>query len=108
MLNNLQIHTATVQRPNPTKGTSGAEKVTWTNTVTDMPCRVLDVSSSWRILYAQRNIDVTHSVYTIAGPTVKAGYQLIWNSRTLRVIAIYDKGGSGNVTQLDCLEIYGG
>ena len=108
MLDNLQIHTATVQQPTPTKGTSGGEKVTWTNTATNMACRVLDVTATWSVFYAQRNIQVTHQVYTNQGPTVKTGYQLIWLGKTLRVIAVYDKGGSGNVTQIDCLEILGG
>jgi hypothetical protein len=108
MLHNLQIHTATVQQPTPTKGTSGGEKVSWTNTVSNMPCRVLDVSATWSVFYAQRQIQVSHQVYTNQGPTVKAGYQLVWNNRTLRVVAVYDKGGSGNVTQIDCQEIYGG
>lgn len=108
MLDNLQIHTANVQRPTPTKGTSGAEVVTFTTTVADMPCRVLDASAQWRILYAQRNIDITHQVYTNQNPTVKAGYQLVWNNRTLRVMAVYDKSGKGQVLQIDCQELFGG
>lgn len=108
MLDNLQIHTADLQQPVPTKGTSGGEKVTWTTTVPAMPCRVLDASAQWRILYAQRNINVTHQVFTNTQPVVKAGYQLVWNSRTLRVIACYVKDGTGRVTQIDCEELLGG
>ena|SRR5579884_2663664 len=105
MLHNLQNATVNVQAPTPTKGASGGEKDTWTTTTTAMPCRVIDASATWKVYYAQKKLDITHQVYTNQKPTVKVGYQIVWGTRTLRVIGITDKGGAGLVTQIDCQEI---
>lgn len=105
MLANLQIHTANVQAPTASKGTSGGEKVTWTTTVVNMPCRVIDATATWKVYYSQRQLDITHQVFTNALPTIKAGYQLIWNNKTLRVIGVVDLGGAGSVTRIDSQEL---
>jgi hypothetical protein len=109
MIENLQRHTVNVQKPNPTKGTSGAEVDNYTTTVSNMPCLVLDASATWKVFYQQRKQDVTHQVFTNQGPTIVTGYQLIWNpgtgNKTLRVIGVTDKGGKGQVMQIDCQEL---
>lgn len=108
MLENLQVHTADVQKPLPTKGTSGAEKVTWSTTVTAMPCRVIDATPTWIIFYQQRQLNITHQVFTNQFPTIKAGYQLIWEGRTLRVVGFNDLGGASKVTRIDTQELVTG
>ena len=107
MIENLQVHLANVQAPNPTKGTSGAEVDAYANVVSNMACRVIDASASWKILYAQRHQDITHQVFTNQSPTVSTGFQLLWNGRTLRVIGVVNLGGNplNAVMRLDCQEI---
>lgn len=104
MIENLQINTVNVQSPTPSKGTSGAEKVTWTTTVNNMPCRVIDASATWKVLYSQRKLDVTHQVFTSQSPTVKVGYQLIFGTKTLRVIGVLSLKGPG-ILQIDTQEL---
>ena len=105
MIENLQVHTVNVQQPNPTKGASGAEKDSYATTVYGMPCLVLDASAAWKVLYAQRQQDITHQVFTNTAPAIATGYQLVWQGRILRVIGITDKGGKGLVMQIDCQEL---
>jgi head-tail adaptor len=105
MLSNLQNATVNVQAPTPTKGTSGGEVVSWTTTITAMPCRVIDATAIWRVYYAQKKLDITHQVFTNQQAGVSVGYQLLWGTRTLRVIGITDKGGAGQVMQIDCQEL---
>ena len=105
MLANFQVHTVNVQQPIPTKGSSGGEKDTWTTTVANMPCRVIDTASVWKFYYSAKQLDCTHQIFTNAGPTIKAGYQLIWHSVVLRVIGVVDLGGHGSVTRIDCQEL---
>jgi hypothetical protein len=105
MIENLQIHVADIQAPNPAKGSSGAEKDAYATVVYGMPCRVITPSATWSVLYAQRKENLTHQVYTNQNPGIKPGYQVIWQGRTLRVLGARTLGGTIEVTQIDCQEL---
>lgn len=105
MLANLQPHTVNVSRPTPTKGTSGAEKDTYTTVYSSLPCFVQPVSASWQVRYAQRGIDVSHSVYFNQALTIKPGDRLIFGTRTLMVQGVRNLLEGGQVMEVDCSEI---
>jgi hypothetical protein len=105
MLANLQPHTITVNRPTPTKGTSGAEKDTYSAVYSSLPCFVQPVSASWQILYSQRKIEVTHSVYFNQALTIKTGDQLAFGTRTFLVKGVRNLLERGLVTVVDAQEL---
>lgn len=105
MLDNLMIHSVNVNRPTPTKGTSGGEKDTYATVYTNLRCMVQPVSPHWLIQYQQRRINVSHSVFTNANPTIKTGDKIAFGSRTFLVQGFTNKIELGVVMQIDVLEI---
>jgi hypothetical protein len=105
MLANLMFNTVNVNRPTPTKGTSGAQKNTYTTVYSSLPCSVQPVTATWQVLYSQRHIDVTHSVFFNSNPTIQAGDQIVFGSLTLMVQGIRDLISLQRVLVVDCLQI---
>ena len=105
MLGNLQKNIVNVQRPTPSKGTSGAEKDTYTTVYTAQACNIQPVSSGWKILYGQRKIDCTHTVYFPGSLTIKVGDKIIYGSRSFMVIGVKDVKELGVITEVDCQEL---
>lgn len=105
MLQNLMLNTVNVNRPTPSKGTSGAEKDTLTTVYTATPCMVQPVKTAWKIEYAQRKIEVTHSIYFNSSITVKNGDQVSFGTRTFFVEGVRDLDSMGRVLVVDCREL---
>lgn len=105
MLDNLLIHTITVNRPTPSKGTSGAEKDQYTAVYTGLACLIQPVQAQWQLQYAQRQINITHSIGFNRNVTINNGDQLVFGSRTLMVKGVRNLTEQGKVIVADCQEI---
>ncbi len=105
MLGNLMNQTVNVSRPTPTKGTSGAEKDTYTTVYTGLTCSVQPTTATWMIQYSRRAIDVSHSLYFNTNPTIRNGDKILFGSRVFLVKGIRDLISLGKVLVVDVLEI---
>jgi head-tail adaptor len=105
MLSNLLNHTVTVNRPTDTPDTSGGISESFSAVYSNIPANIQPVSASWLIQYAQRKIDVSHSVYFNQALTINTGDQIAYGSRTLLVKGVRDLIELGRVVVVDCLEL---
>ncbi len=105
MLANLMTSLVMVNRPTPIRGTSGAQKNTFTAVYTGLPCSVQPVTASWMIQYSQRKIDVSHSLYFNSNPTILIADQIAFGSKTFLVQGIRDLISLSKVLVVDCLEL---
>lgn len=105
MLQNLMFHVVSVQRPTPTKGTSGGEIDSYTTVYSELACCVQPVSTSWLVRYAQRGIDVTHTIFTNQGPTIRNGDRVVYGTRTFLVQGFRDLIELTRVQVIDCKEL---
>ncbi len=118
---NILRHIVQVQEPTVLQDSfTGAPMNSSFSTIATIPCRVIDPSSTWRLLYAQKDMIITHHVYTYkTNVYIMPGYQLLWNdrrsqgragsfqtfTRTLRVIGAILLGGKREAQRIDCQEI---
>lgn len=105
MLSHLMFTTVDVQRPTYSKGTSGGIKESWSTVYDDKPANVQPVSASWLVQYAQRKIDVSHTVYFDSNPTIQVGDRIVYGSRNLLVKGVRDLIELDRVLAVDCLEL---
>jgi len=105
MLANLMFNTVNVNRPTPSKGTSGGQKNTFAAVYTNLPCSVQPITATWQIVYSQRHIETTHSIYFNSNPTIQIADQIVFGSRTFMVQAIRDLISLQRVLVVDCLEL---
>lgn len=105
MLSNLLRHSVTVNRPTPSKGTSGAQVNTYSAVYSAIPALVQPIQATWLMQYQRKAIDVSHTVFFNTNPTILDGDQIAYNSRTLLVKGVRDLQEWGKVLAVDCLEI---
>src|SRR5258708_157628 len=104
-LENLMTHTVDIKRPTPVKGNSGGQTKTYTTVYTDQPVSIQPINTSWLVRYAQKHIDVTHSLYFNTALTVRAGDQIVYGTRTFLVEGKRDLIELGVVSVVDCREL---
>lgn len=105
MLANLMFNTVTVNRPTISKGTSGAQKNTYSAVYTALPASVQPVTANWLALYMAKHIEVSHSVFFNSNPTILIGDQIVFGTKTLEVKGVRDLISLSRVLAVDCLEI---
>lgn len=105
MIDNLLWHQVNVNRPTPGKSANGAVTNTYAAAYTNLACQVQPVKAQWLLMYQQRKIEISHSVYFGSNPTVKNGDQIVFGSRTFLVQGIRDLTEQGKVKVVDCLEL---
>jgi hypothetical protein len=105
MVDNLMSHTVNVNSPTTTKGTSGGLKEAFSAVYAGLPCSIQPVSSSWLVRYAQRHIDVSHTLYFNQALTILIGDQIVFGARTFLVEGKRDLIEAGRVTVVDCKEL---
>ena len=105
MLQNLMVNTVVVNRPTPTKGTSGGQKNTLTAVYSNLPCSIQPMSATWLALYGQRHIETSHTLFFASNPTILIADQIVFGSRTFLVQAIRDLISLQRVLAVDVLEI---
>ena len=105
MLENLMTNVVNVNRPTPSKGTSGGQTNTYATVYSALPCSFQPVSASWLIQYAQRAINVTNTLYFNSNPTILIADQIIMGSHTFLVQGVRDLIASGRVLVVDVLEV---
>lgn len=103
MLFNLMTSTVSVNRPTPSKGVTGGQKDTFSTVYTGLPCSIQPISANWQILYSQRQIETTHTIFFAAPePSLLIGDQLVSGSTTYLVQGIRDLISVGKVLAVDC------
>jgi len=105
---NLQPHSVSLLGKTTTADTSGGQAVTYQARMT-FPCFVAPAQSSVKLYYSQRQLTVTHSIYTSSALTVSVGDVVQFGSRLFSVHGALNHGeyGFGSLWQLDCLEVTG-
>ncbi|WP_157368671.1 head-tail adaptor protein [Zavarzinella formosa] len=98
-------HCVDVKRPTPVKGASGGQTDTLVTIHKDQPVSIQPVSTSWLVRYAQRHVDVTHSLYFNTSLDVLTGDQIVYGTRTFFVEGKRDLIELGRVTVVDCREL---
>lgn len=82
MLHNLMRHRIAISRPSITKGASGGQVKTLTTIYEDIPAFVQPVSGNAVVYYQQRDIEVTHEIYTNQSLTIQVGDRVVYGQRT--------------------------
>lgn len=103
-LPHLMFHRASIQRPTPTKGTSGGEIDFLADVYSDLPCCVQPASGTDLVFYNQRNIQVTHTIFTDRAVSVRNGDTITYNGRTFILKGVRNLIELDRVTALDCYE----
>lgn len=103
-LQNLMWHRVTIKRPTASKDASGGITSTETAVYTDLPANVQPVSASVSLLYQQRQLTVTHSVYTNQVISARNGDRVYFGTRTFIVTGFRDLIESDRVFVLDTYE----
>ncbi len=78
--NNLLPHNINIATKR-TVNIQGGQQVNYVNAFTNVPAFVQDASASLRMLYMQRNIQVTHVVFMNGGPTCNTGDIVVFGAR---------------------------
>jgi len=105
---NLQPHKVTLLAKT-TKCVGGGQEATYSPRISNFPAMVAPASSDVKLYYAQRQLTVTHTIYTsslitaVIGDVVQLGSRL-FSLHGAQNIAEY---GFGALWQLDALEITG-
>ena len=89
-LQNLMWHRVTIKRPTASKDASGGITSTESAVYTDLPANVQPVSASVSLLYQQRQLTVTHSVYTNQAISARNGDRVYFGTRTFIVTGFRD------------------
>lgn len=105
MIANLLIHAVDVKRPTVTKDAMGGQSKTWTTVYSAVPCFVQPAIATDKTLYAQKEMVVTHAVYTASNPALRPQDVLWFGSRKFVVKAIRDACEMGLVQCIDCEEM---
>ena len=100
------------QTPSALQDKSGAMVKNWATKpgefgapLRDILCRVRPISTRYQMLYAQRNITVTHRVYFDFVYPVSRGDRLLTDTgKTLLVKGIFDTDELGRLFVVDCEE----
>jgi hypothetical protein len=103
MLANLMTSTVSANRLTPTKGSTGGQKNTYSQVYANLPCSIQPISSAWKILYSQRSIETSHTLFFATPlPSLLIGDQLVTGSVTYLVQGIRDLISLGKVLVVDC------
>lgn len=82
MIDNLMLHTCNVSRPTITQDSLGEQVNTLQPLFTNLACFFQPLSDSAKLLFQQRNIKVSHQVFTNDMVTLIPGDVLTFRGRT--------------------------
>lgn len=105
LIGNLLIHAIDVKRPSITKDSMGGQVETLATIYSAVPCMIQPASDGDKVLYAQRQTTITHSVYMNTRPTLQMQDILLFGSRKFRFKGMRDACEMGLVQCIDCEEM---
>lgn len=89
-----------------TSNVGGGQEPTYTTSYKRVPALVTDASSNLRMIYAQRNILVTHMIYFYQPITTNNGDIVVLGSRQFFILSgPLDPSGTGRVFEMACREV---
>lgn len=107
MPTNLMKQLITVQRPTVSQDASLGQVPTYSNAYSNVRASVQPASGSVLFMYAQRNIKVTHSIFTETQVAIRVGDRLYDGTNTYQVTGVANLISLGAVYRIDC-ELYMG
>lgn len=100
----LLVKLVTVNRPTATKDSEGGISESYTAVYSDVPCSVQPAATKDIQLYAQRQVQITHTFFVAKAMTLKPGDRLAYNSRTFLFQGMRNLIELGRVYAIDALE----
>jgi len=99
-------HTVSIETPSHVVDDYGGAREAWVATVTDIPAFVQPVASNEQVRYAQRGIQVSHSVYLHSDPgDIDEQARIVWGEKYTSVVAVIDMSNLGRSWRIDCREM---
>ncbi len=99
------LHTVNVNRPANSQNAEGGISTTYNSAYTSLACAIQPVSSSWKLYYASKHIEVTNTFYFIDNPSLLNGDQIVYGSRLYLVEGIRSLSETGRMVLADAREI---
>lgn len=90
-----------------TTNTNGGQVVTYAASYSNVPALISPASANLRLIYQQRNIQVTHEIYVAKAITINTGDLVAYGSRNFMVKGFRNILEGGRMYVLDCYEILG-
>jgi hypothetical protein len=84
---------------------AGGQVVTYATSYTDQPALLTDASAALKLIYAQRNVVVTHVIYLPAAVTINTGDIVVYGSRKFFIVGNLDPSGTGRIFEIHCSEV---
>ena len=110
-LDSLMTHTVEVQEPTNVTDASGGTTKTFAALpgYEEVPANIQPVSARDRVIFAQRNVPITHHAYLPISVPLERDHRLVVLSgpssgQTLLVKTVFDMAGQGRAWKCECVE----
>jgi hypothetical protein len=105
-LSSLLVNLVTIQRKTSTIDAAAGESVSWTSDLTPLPASVQPISAREAMLYAQRNVRVSHHIFFDQDPQVTLRDRIQDNAsgKLYRIVNLFDMAGRGVAWRVEVLE----